>query len=459
MDIRFFTALFIGKLTSLMLKISGSGATAAPGLYALNIDPDFVKKFSKKIKGGSIIVSGTNGKTTTTRLIASLLKKKYRVIHNRQGSNLLRGLASIFINHSTFTGTIDADIALWEADEAVLPQIAHITNPKTVILLNLFRDQLDRYGEIESIRKSWQEMLEKLPTSTCIILNEDDPGIKYLQKFTKGNFTTFGIEDKKINLPQITNVSDVKHCPNCNSNLIFTVVFSAHIGHFECTSCQLKRSLPNIYASNLQFSKGFKTSIKLNVNKKNIPLKLTLPGLYNVYNVLAASTLAINEQINLDDIKKELEEFSSAFGRFQEFKIKNKKVIIFLIKNPAGANEVLRTISLEDNINILAILNDNIADGTDTSWVWDTNWEVLKDKIKDISVSGTRCWDLAIRIKYAEINLSKNNIYKQLNYSITATIDDLDTKDTLLIVPTYTALLQTQKYLSKISKQQKWHKN
>ena len=459
MDLRFTIALIVGKLTAFLLILKGSGATAAPGLYALNIDPDFVKKFSQRVHFGSIIVSGTNGKTTTSRLIYNLLSEKYKIIHNRQGSNLLRGLASTFINNSSILGKLDANIALWEVDEAVLPEIVTSTNPKTVVLLNLFRDQLDRYGEVDSIRKSWQKWLIKIPRSTNIILNEDDPGIKSLEKYAKGKSITFGIQDKEIKLPKTINVSDIKRCPNCGSNLEFSAVFSAHIGHYYCNYCSFRRKIPNVSASGLVFKRGFKTSLTININKKKSKLNLNLPGLYNVYNLLAASTVFLTEKIDSSKLIRSLQKFSSAFGRYQSFEINGKKIIIFLIKNPAGANEVLRTISLEDNLNILAILNDKIADGTDVSWIWDTNWEIIASKIKSVSVSGTRSWDLANRLKYAGVNLSNKNVYKQNNYPIGQIIKNMETKDTLLILPTYTALLETQKNLSKLSSQEKWHKN
>src|SRR3989344_5470687 len=459
MDLRFTIALIVGKLTAFLLILKGSGATAAPGLYALNIDPDFVKKFSQRVHFGSIIVSGTNGKTTTSRLIYNLLSEKYKIIHNRQGSNLLRGLASTFINNSSILGKLDANIALWEVDEAVLPEIVTSTNPKTVVLLNLFRDQLDRYGEVDSIRKSWQTMLSNLPKTTQVILNEDDPGIKSLEKFTKRKITTFGIEDKKVNLPQATNVSDIKQCPACSAKLIYTSIFSAHIGHYTCTSCSLKRITPIISASNLIFERGFKTSLQVTLDNQKLPLNLNIPGLYNVYNILAASAVSYSENLDGKFIKTTLQQFSSAFGRYQKFNVNGKEIIVFLIKNPTGTNEILKTISLEAKLNILVILNDKIADGRDVSWIWDTNWEIISKKISNIFVSGSRSWDMANRLKYAGFKLSNKYVYKQINYSISQALASSNNKDTLLILPTYTALLETQKILSKLSRQEKWHQN
>lgn len=458
MDIRFFLALLSGKLIARVLKITGSGATAAPGLYALKIDPDFVKKFSKKIRLGSIIVSGTNGKTTTTRLIYNLISSKYKVIHNRQGSNLLRGIASTLIQNSWLTGKLDANLALWEVDEATLPQAVINVNTKIIVLLNLFRDQLDRYGEIDSVRKKWQTSLTKTPESTIFVLNADDPQISFIGKNLNRKTIYFGVEEKKLNLPQIDHVTDVSSCLNCGYTLSYTAQLSAHIGHYFCKNCKLKRPTPQVHASNLKFQKNFTTKLLLTINNKQLIINSKLPGLFNVYNVLAASSTADFFEIPSVQIKKETENFSAAFGRFEKIDVNDKKIATFLIKNPAGANEVIRTIANKNNLNILAILNDKIADGRDVSWIWDTNWEILNGKVKSIFFSGTRAWDLALRFKYAGYILSKKAISTNINYSIQNAINKLNTNDTLIILPTYTALLEIQKSLAKYKGEIKWHK-
>ena len=457
MDLRLSLAILFGKTIAALTKFKGSGATAAPGLYALKIDPGLIKKLTKKLQYGSIVISGTNGKTTTSRLTADILSTKFKIIHNRQGSNLLRGFASTLISSSNLLGKVDANLGIWEVDEATLPQALEHTIPKTIALLDLFRDQLDRYGEVDSVRAKWQKALSKL-TSATLILNADDPGISYLAKGFQGNVVYFGVEDKKLDLPQIASVADIRHCLNCGSNLDYSALLTTHMGHYACSNCNFQRPNPQISASKLKFQPNFSTSFKLTIHHSPFTIHYNLPGLYNVYNVLAAS--AICDSLNIDHakIKEKTEAFSAAFGRFQSAQIENKSVLIFLIKNPAGANEVIRTLATKNNLNLLAILNDNIADGRDVSWIWDTNWEILKSRIKSISVSGIRAWDLATRLKYADIKLSKNSVYEDINYSITNTLSKLNNKDTLIVLPTYTALLEVQKTLSKLGGD-KWHKD
>jgi UDP-N-acetylmuramyl tripeptide synthase len=458
-DLKLFLAIFVGKIIKLIINVKGGGATAAPGLYALRIDPNLVNKLSKKVKKGSILISGTNGKTTTTRLVSDILSTKYKVIHNRQGSNLLRGIASTFISKTNFLGQVDGDIALWEVDEATLPQAIEHTSPSLIALLNLFRDQLDRYGEVDSVRKKWQRAISGLSKNTTLVLNADDPGISYLSGEFKGKTIFFGVEDNKIDLPIVENISDIKHCPNCGHVLIFSDVLSAHLGHYQCENCDFERPMPSVSASDAHFYSDFSTAIKLNVKGQLSNVKYDLPGLYNVYNVLAATAVCLASNAEKITILEKIPLFSAAFGRFQKITIKGKHVFIFLIKNPAGANEIIRTISQKENLNILAILNDNFADGKDVSWIWDTNWEVLKNKTKNTWISGIRRWDLATRFKYAEIKLSKNNVYKDINYSINQILLQLSSNDTLIILPTYTSLLSVQNVLRSLEKGlTKWQK-
>lgn len=461
MDLRLSLAIIVGKIISYLNKLTGSGATAAPGLAALKIDPHLIKKLTKKLRYGNIIISGTNGKTTTARLTSDMASIKFRVVHNRQGSNLLRGIASTLISSSSLTGKSPANLGIWEVDEATLPEALQNIDTKIIVLLNLFRDQLDRYGEVDTIRNKWQKALQGLTPKLgeTLILNADDPGIAFLARSFKGKVIYFGIEDKKIDLPEVLQVADVKHCLNCGQELNYSTILSSHLGHYACPKCSFKRSKPNTYATNLKFNHDFSSEAKITIHYSLLTIHYNLPGFYNVYNVLAAVAIADQLKIDHTKIRQRIESFSAAFGRFQKVAIQGKSASIFLIKNPTGANEVLRVLSKRQNMSVLVILNDKIADGRDVSWIWDTNWEILAPKIKRISVSGTRAWDLATRIKYAGTKMSKNNVYENIDYSIVKSISNLNNKDTLIILPTYTAMLEIQKTLSKLGNTTKWHED
>lgn len=445
MDIRLFLALSVGKLTLLALTLKGNGGTAAPGLYALKIDPNLVKKLNRKAKNGAVVIAGTNGKTTTARIISDILSGNNILIHNRQGSNLLRGIASTLIKHSSLTGTVKADTTVWEADEAALPQILEQTAPKTVVLLNLFRDQLDRYGEVETIRTKWANAVSKLPVSTNLILNADDPSVSFIAKSFKGKPVYFGVEDKKLELPTIENVADVRFCLNCGAKLSYDPIYSAHLGHWSCNKCRYNRPKPSVSASNIKFGADLSTRLDLHITASKSPVDYKLPGLYNVYNVLAAASAASAIGTDKTHITKSIEDFEPAFGRFQKLEIEGKKAVVFLIKNPAGANEVIRTISLLKNVHLLTILNDKIADGRDVSWIWDTNWEVVRGNFRSVATAGTRAYDIALRLKYS--GMDNIDTHEDINNSLSSSLDKMNTKDTLLILPTYTAMLELQKVI------------
>lgn len=463
MDLRLTAAILLAKTISKINKLKGTGGTAAPGLCALKIDPNLVRKLSTFNNLQSIIVSGTNGKTTTARLISTILEKNKKLIHNRQGSNLLRGIASTLIENSSILGKIDAEIALWEADEAALVEISSQVNPDTLVLLNLFRDQLDRYGEINTIRTKWQSVVKNLPKMSTLVLNSDDPSVNYLKEFAKCKTIFFGLDVGNIDLPTVENVQDIKYCIKCANKLTYTKLYSAHLGIYHCTKCGFKRNEPNVKATDVKFKADYSSELLLTIYDKRFTLNYPLPGLYNAYNVLAAISVAVQHGTDLPAIKKSVSKFRAAFGRFQSVKIPasptgggNKSVLIFLIKNPAGANEVIRTIAANDKLNLLLILNDNIADGRDVSWIWDTNWEVLSGKVNNLQVAGSRASDLANRLKYAGFKINKNIIKSNVNDALQQSLDNLATDQKLIILPTYTALLEIERAIETLGGA-KWH--
>lgn len=453
MDLRFLTAFLAGRTISFLIKLKGGGGTAAPGYYALKIDPNLVRKLAGKLDK-NIIISGTNGKTTTTRLVSQILSAQNHIIHNRQGSNLLRGIASTLLTRKNR----EDSIGLWEVDEAALESAVSQLNPNIVVLLNLFRDQLDRYGEVNTLRSKWKKIIAALPKETTLILNADDPSLTFLAEVAKCNVVFFGIGDKKIDLPKVSNVADTRYCPHCSSKLLFETQFSAHLGVYRCAICGFKRPKPQIAAFDLNFEPDFSTKISINIQNRKLSASYQLPGLFNVYNVLAAISTVNSFDLADDNLTAELSNFTGAFGRYQKITIAGKHIVIFLIKNPTGANEVIRTLATRNDINVLSILNDNFADGGDVSWIWDTEWEALASKTKYIGIAGTRSWDLATRLKYAGFKLDKNSVHTDINYSVKKSLESLNNNDTLIILPTYTALLSVQKSLSKRGGT-KWHED
>ncbi len=431
--------ILVGKLLSAVSRIAnmGSGSTW-PGHIALSLNKNFIKDLlktkDKRLK--TILIAGTNGKTTTSKLIRTILEKNdIRVVHNESGANLINGIASVLIQNSSVFGQINTEYAIFEIDENTLPLILkEINNPDYVIILNLFRDQLDRYGEVNSIATKWKKAIEQLSNKTVLILNADDPQIAYLGLHRQANpipyrnrsydVVFFGLEDGKIAKDKYQHASDSTYCPNCGKKLIYESIYFSHLGNWKCENCGLKH--PS--------------------NSYSISPFYPLHGVYNEYNTNAASLVAEEIGLSKQKIKDALQDFKPAFGRQEILNIDGKKVQIFLSKNPTGFNESLKTISTLNAKNLLLVLNDRIPDGRDVSWIWDVDFEDFSSQFKNIIVSGDRVFDIGLRLKYAEF---KNfEIEENLEKAINNAIKQSRKNETLFILPTYSAMLEVRKILT-----------
>ena len=448
MDFRLQAAIFVGKLTAgLIRKLGKSGATAAPGLYALNIDPNLVKKLAGRIKLYSIVISGTNGKTTTARMLASIFEEaRLKVIHNRAGSNLLRGIASELIDKSSHLEK--TDIAIWETDEAVMPIAVSQTDPKVLVISNLFRDQLDRYGEIDKLRKIWTKTTSKLDKQKILIINSDDPQVANLGNKTSAKVYYFGITDQSTGQQSIPPVTDAKFCPNCQTPLVYQAVYVYHMGKYQCIKCAFKHPKATVTTDRITKISPQLAQFELKTPKGSAKIDLKVGGLYNIYNALAAATTSQSIGISLDTIKKGLAKFKAAFGRIEKFNINGKVIYLYLVKNPAGFNAVINTLFTEkDKKDVLIAINDLIADGTDVSWLWDVDFSKMHANVNKIFLTGIRADDMALRLKYDRvdnISLIDNNFQA----AIIKGVKNCSKK--LYILPTYTAMLEIRKILNQM---------
>ncbi len=425
---RTFTAVLAGKLIrSFVRKLKLSGGSAAPGLYALKIDPSLVQKLSLNIPK-NIIITGTNGKTTTARMLAHIAKtSNLKVIRNHTGSNLERGIASTLISASRISnGNFNYDLGIWELDEAAFNSVAPKLNPAMVVFLNIFRDQLDRYGEVDTIVKRWCETLKKLSPETIILVNGDDANTLKLKEAFKGRVKTFGVEGSKI--------------------------AGEGIG-------KKRRYKPDFEAKKVKTKGLLGSSFLLPTNNKLLSVNLPIPGIYHIYDATAAIACASNLNISAAKIISSLLNYQPAFGRVEKLPFG----YIFLIKNPAGATQVFETIApqIKPADRLLFALNDNLADGTDVSWIWDGEFEKLKIdadySVKDqktrgrgelkIVCSGTRAYDMAVRLKYAGFNINQIKVEENLKKALKEAQKGL--KGQLFILPTYTAMLDLQRILVK----------
>jgi UDP-N-acetylmuramyl tripeptide synthase len=444
LDLRLSAAIAAGKIARLASRRFGfGGGTALPGAVAGWIDSGALGKLARALPRGSVLITGTNGKTTTSRLLAAFLAADGRkVIHNRAGANLRSGLLTALVGSTNLLGRSPFDSALFEVDEAVMPSIVSATSPRMIVLTNLFRDQLDRYGEVDYVASVWRDAVADLPSSVALILNADDPAVAALGRLTKAKVVYFGI-DAPGDATRVGHVADTKNCPFCGQALKYSVVRYAHVGSYWCPSGDFERPPASISARSIVTAGVEATELEVAGSFGTRSWRFKLPGLYNVYNLLAAVAAALEVGVSIDRIGGVLEDFSGAFGRLERIAVGDRSLFFALIKNPVGFSEVLRTILDEPGDRDLAIfINDNLADGTDVSWLWDADVEPLACRIRSVVVGGTRRADMAVRLKYAGAPAERIRIADSVTGGLDLGLSMVLPGGTLYVLPTYTAMLE-----------------
>lgn len=445
MDLRLVASISIGKISKRLVNLTKSGGTAAPGLFSLKLDQNALTKLTEPLTS-TILISGTNGKTTTARLIGDILhSNQIKFIHNRHGSNLERGLISALIPEVNFAGELPVQTALFEVDEAALSVVLPKLKPSVVVLTNLFRDQLDRYGEVDNIKRLWEKALARLPESTTLVLNADDPSLAFLGSKVKCKVFYFGINDPTIKLIETPSVLDSSRCPQCHSDLHYSHYYSSHQGEYSCPNCEFRRPKLDIEANEVQI-KSHKVLFILKDGNEQQKLEPNLPGLYNIYNTLAAYAATKALSLPLTNYHEVLRNFSAVFGRGEKVGFDGREILITLAKNPTGFNEIIRTFLHKPNQTILIAINDKIADGRDVSWLWDVDFEKMTDKNNKLVVSGIRATDMGLRLKYA--GMADFTIEEDLASALENALSETRVGETLTIIPTYTAMLAIKKLLS-----------
>jgi UDP-N-acetylmuramyl tripeptide synthase len=401
------------------------------------IDPKILTRLTQDLTQGSIVITGTNGKTTTARLVSWLLEGAgHRVVANRAGANLIYGVTAAALNRAGADGQLKADWGVFEIDEASLPRAVDEIQPRTTLVLNLFRDQLDRYGELESIAKKIELALNAAPDEAHIVLNADDPRVAEIGLGLSREPLWFGLEDTSVATKTLPHAADARTCPKCGSSLIFDAVYVGHDGVYHCPNGHFERPKPMIAATNIKLG-GFDS---LGMTIDGTQIEMPLGGLYNCYNVLAAYAAARSVGLDSAYIADRLRTFKAAFGRQERVEFRGRHLLLVLSKNPAGFNETVRTaVQLAGGKNFIIGLNDRKADGTDVSWIWDVDFEMLKDGAQVVIPAGVRAHDLAVRLKYAGVAAEgpQTEAGKALDLLIKRTSEG----DTAYLLCTYTAML------------------
>ncbi len=419
------------SVTFIVRSLRLGAASVLPGSIARRIEPRLLQLLSQQVKNGVILIAGTNGKTTTALLLCTILERKgYRIAHNSTGANLENGLMTALLESTNLLGTLDVDYAILEVDENIVPRVLTPLQPRIILCLNLFRDQLDRYGEVDTISKRWTKVISTLPLETVVIPNADDPTLSNLGQQLPQRVLFFGLNEPENYLEAIPHAVDSIYCPKCGHSLDYKGVYLSHLGDFTCPKCGFSKSKPTLESS--EWSQ-------------------ILVGLYNKYNTLAAATAAKELGVDEVTIRDTINNFQAAFGRAEDLVINGKRVRILLSKNPVGTNETIRVVTQSTDKTTLLVLNDRTPDGTDVSWIWDVDTEKLVERGGTLVVSGDRVYDMALRLRYSQKSPERNLnliVEEDLRQAIATALEHTPENETLHILPTYSAMLEVREVLT-----------
>jgi UDP-N-acetylmuramyl tripeptide synthase len=430
-------------------RVGRGGGTSLPGKVLMALEPNAIEELAARMPDGCAVISATNGKTTTAAMTASVLERTgVALVHNRAGANMAGGVASTLLQAARPGGRIDGQLGLFELDEFWLDRVAPKLRPRAILLANLFRDQLDRYGELEAIADKWAVITRELSPPSSLVLNADDPLVADLGR-EHDAVSYFGVEDPAVAMPEMQHASDSKHCRRCGTAYRYEAIYLGHLGRYRCPNCGQERPRPQIAAERIELdgTRGARFMLRTPVGDSQV--SLPLPGLYNVYNALGAAALCLELGAGLDAIVTGLEHVRAAFGRAETITIDGTELSILLVKNPAGANEILRTLALErSELDLLGALNDRTADGRDVSWIWDADFEIIAPRVRRVTCTGTRAAELAVRLKYAGVPPDRLQTVPELAHALDDALAHAAAGH-LFALPTYTALLELRAELAR----------
>ena len=426
---------------ALSRAVGRGGGTTLPGKVLWKVHPAAVDDLAARLPGGVALMSATNGKTTTTAMAAEILGADTRLAWNRAGANLLSGITSALV---TARG---AELGLFEVDEGALPEALTRLRPRVVTLGNLFRDQLDRYGELEIVAERWRAAIGELPAAATLVVNGDDPIVADLAD-GRERALRFGLDDPRQSRSGLQHAADSKYCVRCGAPYAYEAVYVGHLGDYRCPECGHQRPQLDVVAREIELRGLLASRFRLVAPAGEAEIELALPGLYNVYNAVAAASLSLAAGATLEEVRAGLSRFGAAFGRFERIPAGGKSVVLLLIKNPAGANEVVRTLEIGVPPVLVIALNDAIADGQDVSWIWDVDFEPLLEHAGLVIATGQRAAELGLRMAYGGLPAERLEVIPSLERALDRGLSLVEAGTDLVILPTYTAMLSLRGILA-----------
>ncbi|MTV48478.1 DUF1727 domain-containing protein [Heliobacillus mobilis] len=453
---RLLAGLWMGKTAIWLNRRFGHGGTSFPGGIGRRVAPQILTALARQLKRGAMVVTGTNGKTTTSKMLAAIVEKSSLTLtHNRAGANLVGGITTAFIDSATIGGSITSDLGIIEVDEATIPQLVREVQPKGVVVTNFFRDQLDRFGELDKTVSLVGEALRLLPVQSIAVLNADDPLVASLGKDFPGRVLYFGIDDRSYGAREMLQSAETRFCRLCGHPLTYDWFFFGQLGHYRCSHCGFERPEPKIKVTGIQLKGEEGSAFTVETPRGTWQLELSTPGFYNIYNALAAIASAIRLDLPEKAIRAGLQGYRTNFGRMERIELEDgRRAFLALIKNPTGCDEVIRTlVQNRGPKRLLVIINDNAADGRDISWLWDADFESLEPvypELRSVFTSGLRGEDMALRLNYTGIPAESIRYEANVESAIRSALEMTEPGETLYILPTYTALLESKAALTRL---------
>jgi UDP-N-acetylmuramyl tripeptide synthase len=429
------------------------GGTSLPGMIARRIDPNVLKSVVGASKAKKIVITGSNGKTTTARMTAAIADASgHRVSQNRTGSNLLQGVTSVAVNFADMLGRLDSDVLLFEIDEATIPLAVPEIQPDVVLITNIFRDQLDRYGELYSVARALNTMLESLPESSTILLNGNDPQVADFGMNARAKRLFFGLETLEVGTPVPEQSADIVRCIRCNSDLDYKVAYMSHLGIYKCPNCGYTLPDLDIAVTSVALAENGEgpSHIKLRTPQGEMKLEIPLPGLHNVYNAAAAIGAAMAAGFPLDKVQTAMSNIRTAFGRMEKIQAGDKTIFLSFVKNPTSFNLMLRLIAQHaGKKHLMLAASHTVVDGEDFAWLWDVDIEEIASDILDAVCSGNKPEELAMRLKYAEVPTEKITLIQDREAALDAAMRKVEPGGTLYIMSSYTPTQELRRIMQK----------
>ena len=429
------------------------GGTSLPGMIARRIDPNVLKSVVGASKAKKIVITGSNGKTTTARMTAAIADAAgHRVSQNRTGSNLLQGITSVAVNFADLFGRLDSDVLLFEIDEATIPLAVPEIQPDVVVITNIFRDQLDRYGEMYSVANALNSMLESLPETATILLNGNDPQVASFGANAKAKRLFFGLETKEVGTPVPEQSADIIRCIHCQSDFVYEVAYLSHLGLYRCPECGYTLPPLDIAVTSAALAENGEgpSHIKLRTPVGEMKLEIPLPGLHNIYNATAAIGVALALGFPLDSVQTALSNIRTAFGRMEKIQAGDKTIFLSFVKNPTSFNLMLRLIAQHPGKkHLLLAMSHTVVDGQDFAWLWDVEIEEIAADILDAVCSGNKTEELALRLKYAEVPTKNITLIEDRESALDAAIQKVEPGGTLYIMSGYTPTQELRRIMQK----------